>query len=320
MDQFSKLLISFFFVIIIFKYIFPLIFKRSFMSVICEIYLRVTNKHHDYTKTKDDLIHKLSKKEPKYNLNPIISRFYHIKQQVFDKTDIYTFCGKKNGCILYLHGGGYVNQPLIFHWHFLSKISHITDFSIVVPIYPKAPFHHYEESYEIITKLYLNLRSRYKTVILMGDSSGGGLALGLCESFICEKIEQPNELVLIAPWTDLTLSNPKIEEVKKFDPRNNASQGKALGESWANGDVLNYKVSPIFGCLKGLKNVTTFVGTYDILYPDAVKLSKMLSEEGVKNRLIVENKMNHVYPVYPIPEAKKSINEICSIILSANSD
>lgn len=54
---------------------------------------------------------------------------------------------------------------------------------------------------------------------------------------------------------------------------------------------MNYEVSPIFGCLKGLKNVTTFVGTYHILYTDAVKLSKMLSEEGVKNRLIVENKM-----------------------------
>lgn len=50
----------------------------------------------------------------------------------------------------------------------------------------------------------------------MGDSSGGGLALGLCESFVCEKIEQPNELVLIAPRTDLTSSNPKIEEVQKL--------------------------------------------------------------------------------------------------------
>ncbi|KAK8866370.1 hypothetical protein M9Y10_009332 [Tritrichomonas musculus] len=110
------------------------------MAVICEIKLRVTNKHYDYTKTKDDIIHKLSEKEPKYILNPIISRFYHIKQQVFDKTDIYTFCGKKDGCILYLHGGGFVNQPLIFHWHFLSKISHITDFAYLFLFIQKRRF------------------------------------------------------------------------------------------------------------------------------------------------------------------------------------
>lgn len=298
-------------------YIYPLIFKRSFMSAFCEVYLRLTNHHYNYDQTKEQLRQRLSNPEPKYNISPRIKKFYNFKQSELFGLDTFIFEGSKNCCILYLHGGCYVNPPLIFHWSFLSKISKMTKSSIYVPIYPKAPFHHFDESYEILTKFYEHLKSEYKTVIMMGDSSGGGLSLGLCEFFLTENLSLPNELILIAPWVDLTFSNPDVEKAEKTDPRNNTSSLSAMAESWSNGDLNNYKVSPIFGAVKGLRNVTLITGTDDLLYPDTVKLAGILKKEGVKCKLIVADKMNHVYPVYPIPEAKEAINEICSIISSA---
>lgn len=120
----------------------------------------------------------------------------------------------------------------------------------------------------------------------------------------------------MAPWIDLTFSNPDTEKVEVLDPRNRIEPLKAMAESWSNGYLSNYKVSPVFGPVEGLNNVTVITGTHDILYPDSVKLVDILNKAGIKNKFIVAEKMNHVYPVYPIPEAKIAIDEICSIILS----
>lgn len=301
-------------------YIYPIIFKKSFMSSVCVVYLRLTRNRKSYDQIKRQLNESLTNAEPKYNLSPRIKRYFSIDQTTMCGIDTFIFPGDKNRCILYLHGGCYVNQPLFFHWNFLYKISKMTKSTIYVPIYPKAPFHHYDESYEKVTQIYNHLKSEHKTVIMMGDSAGGGLSLGLCQYFVKENISLPNELILIAPWVDLTFSNPEVEEAEKNDPRNSSHNLKAMAESWANGDIDDYKVSPIFGSFKGLKNVTVITGTYDVLYPDCVKLVKLMDKENVKNKFIVADKMNHVYPVYPIPEAKVAINEICSIVSAYSSD
>lgn len=312
------ILITLLLLFITIQYIYPIIFKRSFMSAFCEVYLRLTNHHYNYDQTKQQLKERLSSTEQKYTISPRIKRFYNIEQTNLYGVDTYIFPGDENLCILYLHGGCYVNQPLIFHWNFLSKVSKMTKSTIFVPIYPKAPFHHYGESYEKLTQIYNHLRSEFRCVIMMGDSSGGGLSLGLCEFFVTEKLRLPNELILIAPWIDLTFSNPEVEKAEVLDPRNNTSSLRAMAESWSNGDLSNYKVSPIFGSLKGLNNVTVITGTNDLLYPDCVKFVEMMNNENIINKFIVAEKMNHVYPVYPIPEANEAINDICSIISTSS--
>ena len=40
----------------------------------------------------------------------------------------------------------------------------------------------------------------------------------------------------------------------------------------------------------------------------------MLQNEGVKSQIDIGEGMNHVYPIYPIPEAKEALQEICDII------
>ncbi len=43
----------------------------------------------------------------------------------------------------------------------------------------------------------------------MGDSAGGGLALALEEKLSQEEIEMPEKTILISPWLDTRLTNPK---------------------------------------------------------------------------------------------------------------
>ena len=80
--------------------------------------------------------------------------------------------------ILYLHGGGYINQPSPFHWRFISKLVEETELEFIVPIYPKAPEYTYIEAYEETLKLYKEMLKDGENIVIAGDSAGGGLTIG----------------------------------------------------------------------------------------------------------------------------------------------
>lgn len=52
----------------------------------------------------------------------------------------------------------------------------------------------------------------------MGDSAGGGLALGLALALKTENITQPKDIILLSPWLDVTLSNEDIPKYESSDP------------------------------------------------------------------------------------------------------
>jgi len=71
----------------------------------------------------------------------------------------------------------------------------------------------------------------------------------------------------------------------------------------------------IYWDLKGIRNATVFVGTEEILYPDITKFFGMIDEDP-SNELIIGEEMNHVYPLFPIPEAKPAVDKIIHTIQS----
>ena len=51
----------------------------------------------------------------------------------------------------------------------------------------------------------------------MGDSAGGGLALGLEETLSLNNKQLPAKTILISPWLDTSMTNPKIDEIQPRD-------------------------------------------------------------------------------------------------------
>ncbi len=169
---------------------------RSIQSWFAERLLtRLSNKnnftnHNLYAKF---LKEKQIKNEKPYVLPKFIQRKFDIKKQKFDGMDYYIFNQEKNTsekAILYLHGGGYIEQPSVFHWLFLGKIAKETKATIFVPIYPKAPNHQYNESFDKVLPIYeWILRTFGKdNITLMGDSAGGGFALALAQLLLEKKV------------------------------------------------------------------------------------------------------------------------------------
>ncbi len=224
---------------------------------------------------------------------------------------------QSNELIIYLHGGAYVNEILPFHWIMLDKLAKQLDCTFIIPDYPLAPIHSFEESYEKLTVLYQKVLKYYsnKKIILMGDSAGGGLALGLSLYWANLALPQPDKLILLSPWLDLTMNNPEIDKFMDVDPSLKKDELIVDANYWANGtDLKDYRLSPIYGDFSALKEVVLFVGTHELFYPDVTLLYEKLKEKNIKVELNIGQGLNHVYPAFPIPEADEALRHIVEMI------
>lgn len=214
--------------------------------------------------------------------------------------------------VLYLHGGSYISEITSQHWSFIGRMAG-AGARVEVPIYGLAPQHTYRDAYPLITDVYRDLVSDSdgKGVSVVGDSAGAGLALGFAQSLQATELPQPRQLVLLSPWLDLTLSNPDIPRVQRRDPWLSRQGLLEAGKAWAGGDdPTDFRLSPLNGPLTGLPPVTLYVGTHDILYPDALRLRDQLEAAGVPARLVVAEGAFHVYVLAPVPEGREAASTI----------
>lgn len=208
--------------------------------------------------------------------------------------------------ILYLHGGAYVSPPSIAHWSFLDKLALGTGAAIAAPLYPRAPNHSFLEAYDKLTSFYRDLMDIYEAreIIFIGDSAGGGLALGLAETLEAEGLPQPGQIILISPWLDLTMENPDLIDYEDVDPMLKVNRLDRIADAWADGtNRRDPRLSPLFGSLNNLAEITLFVGTHELFLPEARLLRDKAVDSFVTLNYYEYERMNHIFPLYPIPEA-----------------
>lgn len=217
--------------------------------------------------------------------------------------------------VFYMHGGGYQHDFSPFHWKFIRNIVEHTDAAVIAPAYRLIPFGTCKDAFDLIVPMYKQYAVNYpnRKIIIMGDSSGGGLALALVEYFSAEGIRMPDETILLSPWLDVSMENPDISAYISKDPWLTVPWLTVCGRHWAGSyDLHDYRVSPIFGDVAGLNNITVFLGTRELFYPDIVRLFEMLDDPS--NELIIGQDMIHVFPILPIPEAKAYCKKIYETI------
>jgi len=159
-----------------------------------------------------------------------------------------------NSTIFYIHGGSYVHEFVDIQWEMADRIAQEADAEVIIPDYGLAPLYTYKDSYEFLTKLYTDYVAKNpdKDVYILGDSAGGGLALGLVQDFIQNSIKLPKGLILLSPWVDLTMSNPNIKQYIKKDPLLHVDTLLADAKAWADDtDLSDWKVSPLYGDMRG---------------------------------------------------------------------
>lgn len=209
--------------------------------------------------------------------------------------------------IMYIHGGSYVADLEEEHWKTCSDIINQLGCKIILPDYPLTPEYNYVDTFNMMEPLYKAIieKIEIKNFVVMGDSAGGGLALALVEKMGEENVAMPNQTILISPWLDVRLNNPKISEVEKNDPMLNKAALKLAGENYAGKDCINsYLVNPVDGPVDKLRNVSIFTGTYDILNPDVEVLKERAEQVGTKINVYETEKATHIWLLYKYKDNK----------------
>lgn len=313
------------------------IYNRSFMATVVEVYMTIIDREAQYAVYADTAPGLMAQaraveKTPKAIEKELRDAEPHLKPAGV-KMDVPYYYSYEHGMqvyhfnedaesdtlIVYYPGGGYLNQPLKYHWRIINTLCQDLECSVLMPVYPKTPQYTCEESYDIVMKFYLdcvNTRDIGK-LVFMGDSSGGGMSLVMSQLLRDEHPEarQPEEIILLSPWMDVSMDNEEITAVDPHDPMLDSAGVAAVGRMWAGDrDVHDPLASPIYGTFENLGRITIFAGTRDILCPDDVKFSEMLTEQGIDHISVVEEGLNHPYVLFPIPEAKEAQELIVDII------
>lgn len=220
--------------------------------------------------------------------------------------------------ILYLHGGGFVHNISQYDWPLLNRIVQSTGYGIVVPDYPLAPAHTYKEVFAMVVPIYEELLQRVDSehVVLMGFSAGGGLALSLAQYAKSQSLPQPAEIILLSPLLDAALQNPEIETLDKHDPYLGIEGLKLAFLAYSGGDDLgNYLISPIKGSVEGLAPIHLFIGTHEILLPDARKFVALAKKKSAPINYHEYPSMYHAWIFLNMPEAKSVFNKLLKILV-----
>jgi len=209
--------------------------------------------------------------------------------------------------VVWLHGGGYVGGLDPFHSRYLARLAAAGAARVVVPDYPLAPRHTWRDSHAAVADLTARWRRDSVELVLGGDSAGGGYALGVALTLRDRGGPQPDRLLLLSPWVDLTTSTPETAALDSVDPWLFLGKLKAYAAWWAGSpdDLVRPEVSPALADLHGLPPALVFCGTRDLLVPGCRLLAARAADAGWDLTYVERDGLLHVYPLLPgLPEAR----------------
>ncbi|HWR10237.1 MAG TPA: alpha/beta hydrolase [Rectinemataceae bacterium] len=225
--------------------------------------------------------------------------------------------GRCSSLVLFLHGGSYVLNATHPHWRFLASLVERSGCTVIAPDYPLAPENSYVDAFRMLVPLYRELMSgeNRQNIILMGDSAGGGLTLGLAMMVRDEKLPQPDAIVMLSPWLDVTMSNPHIEEIDHADPFLNVGALIRAGKAWADGaNPRKPLISPLYGKVDGLPPMHLFIGTKDILAADCRRFRGICAAAKARLAYYEFENMVHDWMLLDFKEARMAAKQIAAIV------
>lgn len=216
---------------------------------------------------------------------------------------------KITNTVVFLHGGAYIEEIARPHWRLLDYLTCEAPAECIVPIFPLAPHSKAQETVPAMGTFLGRLLQEVgpENVTLMGNSSGAGMALAAAQWIRDHDFPQPRQLLLLSPWADATLSQPEQAEIAARDPLLAIPGLIEAGRLYAGSlDVSHPYVSPLYGDFQELAPLTIFAGTRDLLFFDAVELSRKASRAGVRVDLRHRRDLPHNYPMFPTPEGREA--------------
>ena len=228
---------------------------------------------------------------------------------------------RRQGVILYLHGGGYTCGDLEYAKGFGSVLASECGVRVFCAAYRLAPEAPYPAALEDSLASYQYLLDKGygpEHIVLCGESAGGGLCYALCIKLRQLGMSMPAGLITVSPWTDLTASGESYEQNREIDPSMTMEALDFFAGCYTV-DRMDPYVSPLFGDVTGMPPSLIFAGGDEIMLSDAEAMHGKLLTAGCISKLIVRPDRWHGYLLYGLKEDAedlKSMNQFLSVYLS----
>lgn len=211
---------------------------------------------------------------------------------------------RREGVILYLHGGGYVCGGLEYAKGFGAMLASHTGTRVFCAAYRLAPEHPFPAALEDALEAYRYLLGKgygHEHITLCGESAGGGLCYSLCLKLKELKMKLPCGVVAVSPWAELTGNGESYETNREKDVLLTAQMLETFADYYTE-QLRNPLVSPLLGDLKKMPPSLIFAGGDEILRSDAEGLHEKLRKAGCDSELVIRPDRWHAYLLYGIPE------------------
>lgn len=245
----------------------------------------------------------------------------------------------RSGIILYIHGGGYVSGGIDYAKGFASVLSAECGMRVATFEYRLAPENPYPAQLEDALTVYkklIEIGYSPESILLAGESAGGGLCYSLALRLRELGIPMPAGIVAISPWCDLTNSGKSYDDNSDRDPSLSkelldfyssclvgavnretgvSNKDAVISDNPAFDELKRAPyVSPLFADLSGMPKTLIFAGGDEILLSDSTRIHERFCEAGVDSQLVVREEMWHAYHLYRLKSSDADFALINSFI------
>jgi acetyl esterase/lipase len=227
--------------------------------------------------------------------------------------------------VLYLHGGGFYFCSPRSHRAIAFGLATRANASIFSLDYRLAPEHRFPAALDDGVAAYRRLLENGvpgQSIVIAGDSAGGGLALATLLALRDAGDPLPAAAVLFSPWTDLTCSGQSMRTNDGRDPMYHASVfPKAAAQYLGTADARNPYASPVFGDFEGLPPLLIQVGDTELLLDDAARVATKARAAGARVELEIWRNVPHIFQIWTpfMPEARDALAHAAVFIEAATS-
>ena len=231
-----------------------------------------------------------------------------------------TKASKSLPVILFFHGGGYCIGSAQTHRDLVSRLCTASGARALSVDYRLAPENPFPAAVDDGVAAYRWLRSQgipARSIVIAGDSAGGGLALATLLALKEAGDELPAGGVCMSPVTDHAKEGESMRTKVDLDPMVHPTSSTAYSQMYlAGGDARAPLASPLYADLKGLPPLLILVGTWEVLLDDSTRFAEKAKASGVPVELEVWNEMIHIWPYFAaiLPEGRQASERMGTFI------
>ncbi len=217
--------------------------------------------------------------------------------------------------MVFLHGGGIVWTWGNPHRRMLANLAKFAGLRAFGVDYRLAPEHRYPAAHDDCFSVYKTLVEEGKQIVLIGESSGGVLALATLLRAKAAGLPQPPLCVLISPTVDYGFKDERIRQFRDsfIHPKFVVDLHKHY---IAGNDTMLPDLGPIYADLSGLAPLYVLTAEHDMLRGESERLAETARQHNVEMELVFWPHVWHGWHLFApqLPEATQSLKTLAEVI------